>query len=61
MGIQIIEDAATWKARKDKDKFKKYWKALWAVISLVFLAMSFKCEDGKGWFIGFVICALKSK
>ena len=61
MGIQIIEDAGTWKERKDKDKYKKYWKALWAVFALICLFMAFKCEDGKVWFVGFIICALKSK
>lgn len=61
MAVQIVEDAKTWKARKEKQKRDSYWKALWAVISLVFLFMSFKCESGLVWFVGFIICALKSK
>jgi len=59
MGIQIIEDAATWKRRKDKEKNKKYWKAFFAFLALFCLFAAFKWHDG--WFIGFLVFGFASK
>ena len=59
MGVQIVEDAAQWKKRKESIEKEKYKKAVYGLLALVCFALSFTTHGM--FFLGFIGFGLASK